>query len=76
MKGARILPVLLKEIEKYPGVQWETQMGGRHNKLILRFNGSSRVHIYSRSLVDYRAGKNSVATLRRLLHELGAERST
>jgi hypothetical protein len=65
----------IRELEDWPGVTMTEEDGGKHAKAVLHFNGQSRVVIVSKTPSDARALPNHLATVRREIRALGAERA-
>lgn len=65
----------VRELESWPGVTMTEEDGGKHAKVILHFNGESRIVVVANTPSDARALPNHVATLRREIRALGAERA-
>lgn len=71
-----VMEAVRSELPFYPGVQMDaTDKGGNHRKIYFHRNGSSRFLVVPRSPSDWRAPKNAVRELRKLMVDLGAERS-
>jgi hypothetical protein len=65
----------LRELEDWPGVTMTEEDGGKHTKAILHFNGESRLVVVAKTPSDARALPNHLATVRREIRALGAERA-
>lgn len=66
---------LLAELEQWDGVtDHRFEMGGKHQKLIVETASGSRFVTLSLTASDFRATKNKVSDLRKVLRELGAEK--
>jgi hypothetical protein len=70
-----IMEAVRAELPFYPGVDIdETDKGGSHRKIVFQKNGTSRLLVLPRTPSDWRAPKNAVRDLRKIMGELGAER--
>ena len=66
---------LLSELEKWDGIVGHSfERGGKHSRLIVETAAGSRFLTLSLTASDFRATKNKVSDLRRVLRELGAEK--
>lgn len=65
----------LRELEDWPGVTMTEEDGGKHAKVTLHFNGQSRMVIAAKTPSDTRALPNHLATVRREIRAMGAERA-
>ena len=65
----------VRELESWPGVTMTQEDGGKHGKVVLHFNGSSRIVVVANTPSDARALPNHIAVLRREIRALGAERA-
>lgn len=65
----------VRELESWPGVTMTEEDGGKHAKVVLHFNGDSRIVVVAHTPSDTRALPNHIATLRREIRALGAERA-
>lgn len=66
---------LLAELEKWDGVtDHRFEYGGKHQRLIVETASGSRFVTLSLTASDFRATKNKVSDLRKVLRELGAEK--
>lgn len=66
---------LLNELEKWDGViDHRFEKGGKHTRLIVETAQGSRFLTLSLTASDFRATKNKVSDLRKVLRELGAEK--
>lgn len=61
------------ELERWPGVACDFEMGGKHLKCRLRYGGKSRVVIAALTASDKRSGLNHVSQMRRELTAMGAQ---
>jgi hypothetical protein len=65
----------IRELESWPGVTMTEEDGGKHSKVVLHFNGESRIVVVANTPSDARALPNHIALLRREIRGLGAERA-
>ncbi len=66
---------LLAELEQWDGVIGHGfERGSKHSRLIVETARGSRFVTLSLTASDFRATKNKVSDLRRVLRELGAEK--
>lgn len=65
----------VRELEDWPGVTMTEEDGGKHARLILHFAGNSRMVIVAHTPSDARALPNHLATVRREIRALGAQRA-
>lgn len=67
---------LLAELEQWDGViDHSFERGGKHSRLIVETARGSRFVTLSSTASDFRATKNKVSDLRKVLRELGAEKA-
>lgn len=64
----------VRELQDWPGVTWTEENGGKHGKLILSYRGETRMIVVAHTPSDQRAVPNHLATLRRELRGMGAEK--
>jgi len=64
----------LKELESWPDVTMTEEDGGKYTKATLHYNGESRLVVVANTPSDARALPNHIATVRREIRALGAER--
>lgn len=66
---------LLSELEKWDGIVGHSfEMGGKHPRLVVATSNGRRFITLSLTASDFRATKNKVSDLRKVLRELGAEK--
>jgi hypothetical protein len=66
---------LLKELDRWHGVTGHRfEHGGKHTRLVVETPRGSRFVTMSLTASDFRATKNKVSDLRKVLRELGAEK--
>lgn len=66
---------LRAELDKWDGVVGHHfEMGGKHQRLVVETDRGSRFVTLSLTASDFRATKNKVSDLRKVLRELGAEK--
>ena len=63
-----------RELGLYPGVEWEYGHTKRHNKLVLRYQGQQRTHVFACSSGDRAARHAGLSQVRQTLRALGAEK--
>ena len=63
-----------RELEDWPGVTFTEEAGKNHTKLIVSYNGQTRMVFVSATPSDVRAVPNHVSVLRREIRALGATR--
>ena len=67
---------LLAELEKWNGlIGHRFEHGGKHQRLVIETETGSRFVTLSLTASDFRATKNKVSDLRKVLRELGAEKA-
>jgi hypothetical protein len=64
-----------RELESWPGVTMTEEDGGKHSKLVLHYNGESRIVVAANTPSDSRALPNHIALVRREIRGLGASRA-
>jgi len=65
-----------KELSDWPGVTMTQEPnGGKHCRVVLHFNGQTRLVIVANTPSDVRALPNHIAVVRRELRALGAEKA-
>jgi hypothetical protein len=66
---------LLAELSKWDGVAGHRfEIGGKHQRLVVETDRGSRFVTLSLTASDFRATKNKVSDLRKVLRALGAEK--
>ena len=66
---------LLAELDRWDGVRSHRfEYGGKHQRLVVETASGSRFVTLSLTASDFRATKNKVSDLRKVLRELGAEK--
>ncbi len=66
---------LLKELDRWDGITGHHfEHGGKHTRLVVQTERGSRFITLSLTASDFRATKNKVCDLRKVLRELGAEK--
>jgi hypothetical protein len=66
---------LIAELDKWDGVLGHHfEHGGKHMRLVVETESGSRFVTLSLTASDFRATKNKVSDLRKVLRELGAEK--
>lgn len=70
----QLLAATEKELEDWPGVTFTVEDGGKHPKVVLDYKGETRFVVTASTPSDNRALPNHLATLRREIRALGAER--
>lgn len=66
---------LLTELEQWDGViDHRFEYGGKHQRLIVETASGRRFVTLSLTASDFRATKNKICDLRKVLRELGAEK--
>ena len=63
-----------RELEDWPGVSFTEETGKNHTKVMLHYNGQSRLVIAASTPSDHRAIPNHLAVVRKEIRALGAER--
>jgi hypothetical protein len=71
---SRVLPLLERELEHWPGVKGSFDMDRKHPRLVLEYDGTSRFYCFSNSLISRRGIHNAVSGVRKILRQLGATR--
>lgn len=67
----RTIDALEQELRRWEGVTWRDDRAGRHPRLHLTGpTGKTRFLVYSLTSVEWRAVRNKVSELRRVLREL------
>lgn len=67
---------LLTELDRWDGVVGHRfEMGGKHQRLVVETKRGSRFVTMSLTASDFRATKNKVSDLRKVLRDLGAEKA-
>ena len=74
MRGTAIERVIQKELAHYPGVDHEIRQGGKHKRVVFHRDGQSRFQVIPRTPSDWRAQQNALATFKKTMTELGAQR--
>jgi hypothetical protein len=72
---ARTLDALEQELRAWSGVTYEVADTRPHPKLYVQYSEQRRFLPFSSTSVEGRGMRNKVSQLRRLLHELGAQRN-
>jgi hypothetical protein len=72
---SRTLPVLERELERWPGVEARLDRRHKHPRLIVTVGGQQRFVCFSSTKTSRDGVRNAVASLRRMLRELGAQRA-
>lgn len=74
MKGLRdFLPMLERELERWPGVVYRVEHGSKHDRIVLEVNGSSRFIVTARTPSDHRADRNRLMRVRHALREIAPQ---
>jgi hypothetical protein len=74
MQAASIVRTIEAEIANYPGVAFDFQNGGKHDRLVFRKGEDSRFLTIPKTPSDWRAGANAMRDFRKTMRELGAKR--
>ncbi len=64
-----------REISEWPDVSMTQEAGGKHDRVILHYQGESRIVVVSNSPSDVRGIKNHVSLVRRILKDMGAKKT-
>lgn len=67
-------PNLVKELNKWKGVDIRLEKSSKHNKLFCIVNGKSKFVLLSKTPSDWRGKLRQVSDVRKTLIELGAEK--
>ena len=70
----RPLEHLEKELRRWPAVEYDVELSGRHPRIVVRYGGAERFVPFSSTKVGHYGLMQKVTQLRRVLRELGAER--
>lgn len=64
-----------RELSDWPGVTMTQEADGKHSKIVLHYGSQSRLVVVAKTPGDFRALPNHLATVRRELRALGAEKA-
>lgn len=73
--GKELIAATEKEIADWPGVTMTQEADGKHSKIVLHYGSQSRLVVVAKTPGDFRALPNHLATVRRELRALGAEKA-
>lgn len=74
MKNSNSLELILKELERWPGVTHRAEHVGRHPRIWVRYGDNEKFVTFSTTQVGRYGLMQKVTQLRRLLREIGATR--
>lgn len=67
--------MLESELDHWPGVTYAVERN-KHNRIHLSHNGQRRFVVVAVTASDYRAHRNNITYVRRVLREMGVEHRT
>lgn len=62
------------ELEKWRGVDYRVEPGGKHDRIVVVYSGQQRFVTFTRTATGPRGQKNKISDVRRTLQSLGAQR--
>lgn len=76
MKNADGLKMMLRELDKWPGITYSLGHRTKHPVIHVHLGDQSFMHTYAGSPSDYRGARNKVSQLRRAIREMVAKTPT
>lgn len=62
------------ELRKWCNVDYRVETGGKHPRVVIEYFGKQRFLTFTTTNTDHRGQKNKIRDLRRVLHDLGAQK--